>query len=202
MSEGRGPSERGQRFVPMRGSGGGAARRSFRPSRGLPAVVAALALLAIGGLTAVHVVSALLGLPVKIVPYEGWARWATTAAWDDGRALAVASALALIGLVLILIAAVPGRGRMIALRTGDPDLVVGLPRRALARALRARANQVDGVRAAGVRLRGWQANVSVRTDLRDTTALQERVRAAVGDELARLAPARRVSLHLRVHGPS
>ncbi|GLX08293.1 DUF6286 domain-containing protein [Microbispora sp. NBRC 16548] len=202
MSEGRGLSERVPRFVPMRGFGDGGARRAFRPSRGLPAAVVALALLGIGGLTAVHVVSALLGLPVKLVPYDQWARWASTTAWDDGRVLAVASALALIGLVLILIAAVPGRGRMVALRTGDPDLMVGLPRRALARALRARATEVDGVREAGARMYGWHADVSVRTDLRDTAALGERVRAAVEDELARLAPAHHVSLHLRVHGPS
>ncbi|WP_432927098.1 DUF6286 domain-containing protein [Microbispora sp. CA-135349] len=202
MTEGRGPSERVPLFVPMRGFAGGGAGRAFRPSRGLPAAVAALALLGIGGLTAVHVVSALLGLPVKIVPYDQWARWARTTAWDDTRALAVASALALIGLALILIAAVPGRGRMVALRTGDPNLAVGMPRRTLARALRARANEVDGVRAARARMRGWHADVSVRTDLRDTTALGERVRTAVEDELARLAPAHRVSLHLRVHGPS
>jgi hypothetical protein len=186
----------------MRGFDGGRAGRAFRPSRGLPATVAALALLGIGGLTAVHVVSALLGLPVKLVPYERWARWASATPWNDSRVLAVASALALIGLVLLLIAVVPGRGRMIALRTGDPDLVVGLPRRALARALRARANQVDGVRSAGARMRGWHADVSVRTDLRDTTALGDRVRGAVEDELARLAPDHRVSLHLRVHGPA
>ncbi|MBX6386052.1 MAG: hypothetical protein IRZ07_24275 [Microbispora sp.] len=202
MTEDRGPSERMPLFVPRRGFGDGAARRAFRPSRGLPAAVAALALLGIGGLTAVHVVSALLGLPVKIVPYDEWARWASTTAWNDGRALAVAAALTLIGLVLILIAVVPGRGRMIPLRTGDPDLVVGMPRRALARALRARAGEVDGVRTAGARMRGWHADVSVRTDLRDTTALEGRVRAAVEDELARLAPAHRVSLRVRVHGPS
>ncbi|TQS13863.1 DUF6286 domain-containing protein [Microbispora hainanensis] len=202
MTEGRGAPEKVPRFVPMRGFGAGGAGAAFRPSRGLPAAVAALALLAIGGLTAVHVVSALLGRPVKLVPYEQWARWASTTPWNDGRTLAVASALALIGLVLILIAVVPGRGRMIALRTGDPDLVVGLPRRALARALRARAGEVDGVRAARARLRGWHADVSVKTDLRDTTALAERVRAAVEDELARLAPAHPISLNVRVHGPS
>ncbi|GGO15965.1 hypothetical protein GCM10010116_32160 [Microbispora rosea subsp. aerata] len=198
----RGSYEKIPRFVPMRGFEGGATARAFRPARGLPAAVAALALLGIGGLTAVHVVSALLGLPVKIVPYDQWARWASTTAWNDGRVLAVAGALALIGLVLILIAVVPGRGRMVALRTGDPDLVVGITRRTLARALRARANAVDGVRAAGARMRGWHADVSVRTDLRDTAALGDRVRAAVEDELAGLAPAHRVSLNVRVHGPS
>ncbi|MEU7690106.1 alkaline shock response membrane anchor protein AmaP [Microbispora hainanensis] len=202
MTEGRQAPEKVPRFVPMRGFGAGGAGGAFRPSRGLPAAVAALALLAIGGLTTVHVVSALLGRPVRLVPYEQWARWASTTAWNDGRTLAVASALALIGLVLILIAVVPGRGRMIALRTGDPDLVVGLPRRALARALGARAGKVDGVRAAGTRMRGWHADVSVRTDLRDTKALAERVRAAVEDELARLAPAHHISLNVRVRGPS
>ena len=201
MTEGRGLSDRIPRFVPMRG-GGGRGGRAFRPGRGLPAAVAALALLAIGGLTAVHVVSALLGLPVRLVPYGQWARWATTTAWNDRRVLAVASALALIGLVLMLIAAVPGRGRMIALRTGDPDLAVGVSRRALARVLRARAIEVDGVRTVRARVRGWHADVSVKTDLRDTTTLRERVRAAVEEELARLAPAHRLSLRLRIHSPS
>ncbi|WP_327048423.1 DUF6286 domain-containing protein [Microbispora sp. NBC_01189] len=201
MSEGGGRSERTPLFVPVRGFDGAGAERAFRPGRGLPAVVAALALLAIGVLTAVEVISALLGHPVGLVPYERVAGWARTTAWNDDRALAAAAALALIGLVLVLIAAVPGRGRLVALRTADPDLVVGVPRRALARVLSGAAGRVDGVRAAGARVRGWHADVSVRTDLRDTTVLRERVRAAAEREIARLAPAHPISLRVRVHGP-
>lgn len=199
MTAGTGP--RTPLFVPMRRPEG-RATRAFRPTRGLPAALAALALLAIGVLTAVHVISALLGRPVRLVPYDQWAQWARTTAWDDGRALAVASALALIGLTLVLIAAVPGRGRLVALRTGDPDLVVGVPRRALARVLGGRAANVDGVRRAGARVYGWHADVSVRTDLRDTATLGARVRAAVEEELDRLAPAHPISVNVRVHGPS
>ncbi|WP_318272445.1 DUF6286 domain-containing protein, partial [Microbispora triticiradicis] len=64
------------------------------------------------------------------------------------------------------------------------------------------AGRVDGVRAAGARVRGWHADVTVRTDLRDTAVLRERVRAAAEQEIARLAPAHPMSLRVRVHGPT
>ncbi|MEW9532896.1 DUF6286 domain-containing protein [Microbispora sp. NPDC049125] len=202
MTAERAPSDGGGFFVPMPRAGGRGAVRAFRPTRSIPATIASLALLAVGVLTAAHVVSALLKRPMRLVPYDRATDWARTTTWDDGRAVAIATAVALAGLVLLLIAVVPGRGRLIALRTGDPDLVVGVPRRTLAGTLSAAASRVDGVRRAHARVYGWKTDVMVRTDLRDTPALTERVHEAVGEELARLAPAHPISVRVRVHGPS
>jgi hypothetical protein len=176
--------------------------RAFRPTRSAPAAIAALVLLAIGVVTAIHVISALLATPVKFVPYEKAAQWARSTTWGDNRALALASALTLLGLVLLLIAAVPGRGRLITLTTGDPDLAVGVPRRTMAGVLSAAASRVDGVRRARARVRGWRADVRASTDLRNTEQVRERVRAAVAEQLDRLAPAHRMSVRVQVRGPS
>jgi hypothetical protein len=178
------------------------AMRALRPARTVPALIASLVLLAAGALTAVEVVSALLGHPARLLPYGRAVQWARTTAWQDPWVVAGATALLVVGLLLILIAADPGRPRVVALRTGDPDLVVGVPRRMLAAALRASAAGVDGVRRARAKIRGRRVEVTAMTDLRDTAELTRRVEAAVEDELGRLAPVRRMTVRTRVRGPS
>lgn len=189
-------------FVPLRPPGERSARRAFRPARAVPATVAAVALLVVGLSTAVQVGSALLGRPVRLVPYDQVLRWARTTTWDDGGALAVAGALAVLGALLVLLAAVPGRGHRLALRTADPDLVVALPRHALARRLRHAVGAVDGVRRAGVRVSGRRVTVRAWTDLRDTSAVTGRVHTAVDQELSRLSPVHRMPVRVQVRGPS
>jgi hypothetical protein len=174
--------------------------RALRPRRGVPAVVAALVLLACGGLVAAEVVSALAGRPLRLVPYEQVAEWASRTAWQDRATLLTAGATAAVGVLLILIAVVPGRPRLVALRTGDPDLVAGVPRSALARMLAAAASDVDGVREARARVRGRRVLVAATTGLRETTRLTERVRAAVEDELGRFSPVYPMSIRTRVRG--
>ncbi|MBP2707846.1 hypothetical protein JOL79_29110 [Microbispora sp. RL4-1S] len=189
-------------FVPMRRPESRGVARAFRPRRAVPAAIASLALLVVGGLTAVHVISALVGRPVRVVPYERAARWASTTAWADGRALALVSAVALIGLLLLAATAFRGRARLVTLRTGDPDLAVGVSRRTLSNVLSAAASRVPGVLRARARVHGRHADIKASTGLRDTTAMRERVRAAVAAELDRLAPARPMSVHVRVDGPA
>ncbi|ETK35496.1 DUF6286 domain-containing protein [Microbispora sp. ATCC PTA-5024] len=202
MTHGPAPSEGPRFFVPSRRPESRGVARAFRPTRAGPAGIVALVLLALGVVTAVQVITTLLGNPVRIVPYDQVARWLRTTTWDGDRALAVASALALLGLLLLLIALVPGRGRMVTLATGDPDLAVGVPRRTLSAVLTAAASHVDGVRHARARVHGWRADVRADTDLRDTAGVGERVRAAVERELDRLAPAHAMSVRVRTHGPS
>jgi hypothetical protein len=179
-----------------------AARSALRPTRAVPAFLTALVLLVAGVVTAIEVISALLGRPLRLVPYDTVAGWARSTPWNDTRAMAVAGALALLGLLLLLIALVPGRGRMVALRTGDPDLVIAMPRRALAGRLSRVAREAPGVRRARARIRGSQVDVRARTDLRDTATVSERVRQAVDGELERLAPLQRPRVHVRVRGPA
>ncbi|WP_433496709.1 DUF6286 domain-containing protein [Sphaerimonospora sp. CA-214678] len=197
-----GAGHHGGRFMPARDPAYRSGRRAFRPTRAVPATVTALVLLAVGVLTAVHVVSALFGRPIRLVPYETVLAWARATTWNGGGALAAASVLMLLGALLLLLSAVPGRGHLLALRTADPDLVVGMSRHALARRLRHVAGAVDGVRRARVRVSGRRAKVRAWTDLRDATAVTGRVRAAVDQELARLSPVHRMSVGVRVSGPS
>jgi hypothetical protein len=44
--------------------------------------------------------------------------------------------------------------------------------------------------------------VNARTDLRETSGVEERVQAAVEDEIGRLAPIGRYTVRVRVRGPS
>lgn len=195
-----GAGHRGGMFMAVRHPGYRSGKRAFRPTRAVPSTIAALVLLAVGVLAAVHVVSALFGRPIRLVPYEAVLGWARTTTWDGSTTLAAASVLMLLGALLLLLAAVPGRGHLLALRTADPDLVVGMSRHALARRLRHVAGAVDGVRRARVRVSGQRAKVRAWTDLRDTTTVSGRVRAAVDQELARLSPVHRMSVSVRVSG--
>ncbi|GLX92412.1 hypothetical protein Hesp01_03620 [Herbidospora sp. NBRC 101105] len=192
-AEGPEPASR----VSARGRGGA---RFLRPKRKVPAAIAALVLLAAGLLIAVQALSALFGHPARIVPYDRVADWARAATWQDNAVMASAGAVAIVGVLLILIGTVPGRPRLVALRSGDPDMIISTPRRMLARVLGTVAAQVDGVRRARARVRGRRVTVHAGTDLRDTAAVRERVRVAVEDELAKLAPVGRYTVKTKVRG--
>jgi hypothetical protein len=187
---------------PASGSRPRAAVRAFRPRRAIPAAISALALLAAGVLTALETISALAGRPARLVPYEQVAAWAQTTTWQDRQALTSAGIAAVLGLLLLLFALVAGRPRLLALRTGDPDLVAGVRPRTLTKLVAAVASEADGVRGARAKVRGRQVTVNARTDLRDTLEVQERVRAAVEDEIGRLAPIGRYTVRAHVRGPS
>nr|WP_157553979.1 DUF6286 domain-containing protein [Herbidospora sakaeratensis] len=174
--------------------------RFLRPRRKVPAAIAALVLFAAGLLIAVGTISALFGHPVRIVPYDRVVAWASATTWQDNAVMAAAGAVGIVGALLILIGAVPGRTRLVALRSGDPDMIISTPRRMLARVLGTVAAQVDGVRRARARIRGRQVTVHAGTDLRDTAAVRERVRDAVEDELTKLAPVGRYTVNTKVRG--
>lgn len=174
--------------------------RFLRSRRKIPAAIAALVLFAAGLLIAMETISALFGHPGRIVPYDRVADWARVTTWQDNAVMAGAGAVAIVGILLILIGTVPGRPRLVALRSGDPSMIIGTPRRMLARVLGAVAAQVDGVRQARAQIRGQRVTVHAGTDLRDTAALHERVQAAVEDELARLAPVGRYTVKTKVRG--
>jgi hypothetical protein len=180
----------------------GAAVRAFRPRRTIPAAIASIALLAAGLLTALEAITALWGRPAQIVPIDDLTRWAGTTTWQDKEALGSAGLATLLGLLLLLIAAVAGRPRVIALRTGDDDLVAGVSPRMLSRLLTDAAERVDGVRRARVKVRGRRVTAKATTDLREAAGLKERVRAAVEQEIDYMAPVGRYTVRVRVRTPS
>jgi hypothetical protein len=166
-----------------------AALREFRPLR-LPARFAvALVVTVAGTLTAIAVVT----WPHSFL--RGFVRNADhslrTLPLDDPAALAIAGAMIGLGLVLLLLAALPGRTRVEPLRGADPLLIAGVGRRRLGWALAVTANDIPGVGYASVRLRGRirrRAVVSATTAYTMPGNLATEIRDAVAVRLAEMEP--------------
>ncbi|MEU6722536.1 DUF6286 domain-containing protein [Nonomuraea wenchangensis] len=158
------------------------ARRALRPARTLPGAVVSLTLAGGLGASAAEVVSALLGHPLGWVPLNELADLAGRTPWPETSTTALA--LAGTGTLILLLAAVPGRSRLVPVETTDPLIVIGITRRGLRRTLRAAAQQVPGVLRARVRLRRRTIEVTVVTEAESSGAMLRQVGTAVGDRLA------------------
>ncbi|MFF0307977.1 DUF6286 domain-containing protein [Streptosporangium sp. NPDC004379] len=166
----------------------------------VPAVVTAVLMLAVGGLVAAEIISALLGMPLRVVPYDRMLAWASSTPWRSPQALGAATLLTALGLLLILLALIPGRPGTVPVRTGDPDLIVGVRRRGFTGALAHAADRVPGVEHSRVRLAGRTARVTARTTLRDASGLPEAVRQAVHARIEELSPVHDHPVTVRLRG--
>ncbi|TDC74757.1 DUF6286 domain-containing protein [Actinomadura sp. 7K507] len=172
-----------------------AARHAFRSRRVRPAMVGALLLTAASVLAAIEVISALFDRPAGIFPYG----WVSDAAWDDWYVLAIFGALALLGLLFLLAALMPGKSRMVPLHGRDPNLMMGVSRRGLKRAVAAAAEDAPGVSGVRrVRLRRRRVKVVAKTPVHEPAGLDEGVAEAVRDRLDRLDPLPRRSVRVRM----
>ena len=167
-----------------------AAARAFRPRRVIPAVMVAAVLAAAAILAATEVISTLAGHPAHVLPVAWLARAGRDVHWDDPAALATAAVACALGIVLIAGALVPGRSRMIALDSGDPQTVTGITRAGLRRYLAAAATGVDGIARARVRLGRRRVRVQAASPLRDARGLSGLVEQAVTGRLEQLSPLR------------
>ncbi|GAA4218553.1 hypothetical protein FHR32_004581 [Streptosporangium album] len=160
--------------------------RLLRPGRTPAGVVVALtASLALSAATGATV-GLVTGSSFGRMPYRQLAAWAGTAKWSDSGPLAVALAATVAGVVMLALAALPGRTRLVPLESADPRLVMGMTRSGLRRTLRAAARSVDEVDRARVRL-GWRnVEITVVSDTDRTGVLLRQVGAAVGDRMASL----------------
>ncbi|MFF0864538.1 DUF6286 domain-containing protein [Nonomuraea sp. NPDC003560] len=165
-----------------------AAVRAFRPQRRVPAIVVAVLLTLLGLLVAAETVSALAGSPLRWLPYDRMLAWAATTPWSDPLFLTGAAIVALAGLALLVTALVPGRPRMVPVRTGDPDLIIGVRPKSFTRALEHAAEEVPGVRSAHASLRGHTVAVTPATSGWDDEGFDRAVREAVLTRLAGLDP--------------
>ena len=165
------------------------ARREFRPRRRIPGVLVAAVLVAAGIVGCIWAASAALGHPLWNIPHGDFAGpLQSTVHWDDTGTLLVASAVAFVGFLLLVIAVVPGRPRAIPLASGDESLVIGAPRRSLRRSLGWLVADVAGIEKATVRIGRRSVRVRATTRLRDPAGLRESAQAVVEDRLARLDP--------------
>jgi hypothetical protein len=176
------------------------ARREFRPRRRIPGVLVAAVLVAAGIVGCIWAASAALNHPLWNIPHSDFAGpLQSTVHWDATGTLLVASAVAFVGFLLIVIAVVPGRTRAIPVASGDDSLVIGVPRRSLRRSLGWLAADVAGIDKVKVRTGRRSVRVRATTRLRDAAGLRESVQAVVEDRLAKLDPLwpMRVKVRLR-----
>jgi hypothetical protein len=175
------------------------ARREFRPRRRIPGVLVAAVLAAAGIVGCIWAASAALGHPLWNIPHGDFAGpLQSTAHWNDTGTLVVASAVAFVGFLLIVIAVIPGRTRAIPLASGDDSLVIGVPRRSLRRSLGWLAADVAGIDKVKVRTGRHSVKVRATTRLRDPAGLRESVQAVVEERLARLDPLWPVRVKVRL----
>lgn len=168
-----------------------------RPARSGPATAVAVGLVAVGGLAA--------WLVGTLVATDAWPDAAAGAVQAVGRtplhapgAVATTVVLALLGLALVLAAAIPGRpSRGLYLGAGELG-DTAIPHRDVARHLRRRAGLVDGVQDVRVRVTSRRADVDVDTVVDDAAGVRERVRGAVEASLAELRPTSPPSVRVRV----
>jgi hypothetical protein len=159
-------------------------RRVLRPARTPAGVTVAALLTAACGLSAAEIVTGLWGRPLGIVPLDEAVELAARTSWSE---LAwPAAAVAALGAVLLLLAVLPGRCRLVPVETTDPMVVIGITRSGLRRTLRAVALQGEGVQRAKVRLRRRCIEVTVWTGPESSGAMLRQVATAVGDRLAGL----------------
>ncbi|MCF6472407.1 hypothetical protein FAF44_29020 [Nonomuraea sp. MG754425] len=176
-----------------------AALRAFRPSRRVPAMIVAALLALLSLLVLAETLSGLAGRPLRWIPYDRLLAGAGSTLWSDPRMLLGSAVVALIGLGLLAVALVPGRPSMVPVRSGDPDLIIGLRPRSVTRALAHAAEQVPGVRSARATRRGHTFAVTPTTYARETDGFGQDVRGAVLSRLAALdlVEPYRVAVHVK-----
>lgn len=186
--------------IPRSASADRATINAFRPRRVIPAVVTAVLMTALGVFVALEVISALVGHPLRLLPYDRMLTWASSTPWSDPRVMWGATVVGLLGLLLVLLALIPGRPTLIPVRTGDRDLMIGMQRRGFTRSLAHAAERVQGINRARVRLVGKSVRVDADSGLRDTTGLADAVREAVTGRIAALSPVWNHPVHVRLRG--
>ncbi|WP_174361637.1 DUF6286 domain-containing protein [Nocardia paucivorans] len=173
---------------------------SRRPRRVVPAVLVASTLLGMCVAVGVSLVQRLIGVR-EYMSYDRVAYELHGRTWDEPQVLAVGSAVAVIGALLLVTALLPGRARVLPLTDSRPDgIEAGIGRRDLRALLRHSAMEVEGVVSARVRIRRDLALAIVRTDRRSHDDMAAAVCSVLGERVREVgAPLRRV--HARVHGP-
>jgi hypothetical protein len=165
----------------------------------LLALVAGLALAAVGGLVAAEAVLLEAGRPPWLIPRHRWDHNLRTLAWDDNSIRTASIILLAAGAVLLLAQLIPRRPLRFPLK-GRPGLTVWLSRRGLQRRLERAVTQDLDVESSRARVGRRRTRVDVRTVQRaDRQALAHRLDDRGRRSLERLALLRAPRLRYRYH---
>ncbi|MET4093289.1 DUF6286 domain-containing protein [Arthrobacter sp. UYCu712] len=172
---------------------GRSTRLRRRPSRTVPALIVGILLLAAG--------VALVWLTVARLVEGRWSAllqgvrdWLTALAWSSPAVWGIGVAAAVVGLVLLLCAFIPGGFTALTVRSAaDVDAADGqaqvqeretvMTRRAVAHLAKVCCAQIDGVSSATATATNKRVHLNVKTSLRDTSDLHTRVTDGVRDRL-------------------
>lgn len=174
-----------------------AAARAFRPRRALPAIVVSALLAAATGLIAAYLISKYVGHQVHVLP-KGLFQAGHEFHWDDPRPLVASGVACALGLLLISLALLPGRFRVVPVASQDPHSVAAMTRAGLRRYLADAASTVDGIASAKVKVRRRRVRVYAASSLRDTEGLAAQVETAVTERLDVLSPLRPLRVRVSV----
>ena len=174
-----------------------AAARAFRPRRALPAIVVSALLAAATGLIAAYLISKYVGNQVHVLP-KGLFQAGHEFHWDDPRPLVASGVACALGLLLIGLALLPGRFRVVPVASQDPHSVAAMTRAGLRRYLADAATTVDGIASAKVKVRRRRVRVRAASSLRDTEGLAAQVETAVTERLDVLSPLRPLRVRVSV----
>lgn len=162
-----------------------------RPSRAVPALILGTLLLA-AGMALAWAALARLATGSWPVFLAGPRDWLTGLTWNDPGVWAVGAAAAVVGLVLLAAAMIPGRFNALRLRAPEDEEQVPvagtqeivMTRRAVARYAAAHCEYVDGVGSASATASARAVHLNVTTALHETRELRGRVIAEVRAQLA------------------
>ncbi|MGH4025919.1 MAG: DUF6286 domain-containing protein [Pseudonocardiaceae bacterium] len=183
-----------------------------RPRRTVPATIAGLVLLAASLGLAVSCVQLLAGKP-PLIPFSTLGALGRETTWNDPAVLAGGTALAVLGLVLLAGAVIPGTPQVLALASAGASAgpsagapagapagrsPAGVTRSSLARDLTARAAGADGITGARVKVGARTVKVVARTPLRNHSGLAERLHDVVAERLDDINLAQRPRLRITV----
>jgi hypothetical protein len=183
-----------------------------RPSRTVPASIAALLLLALG---VAGVWSSIERLSSGRWP--SWVgsthKWLGSQTWGEAVVIVLSAVVALIGLALLLSAIKPGMPNAYEIEGADLDAGAGstapgdtefvMTRRSVAKLARAHAATVPGVASVSASATSRRVTLAVTTLSEQGQAIEERVTAQVTDALtsAGLSPRPRVTAKARTEQP-
>ncbi len=194
---------------------GRSTRLRRRPSRTIPSLIAGILILAAS--------VALAWLSIARLRDGTWSTillgprdWLTGLTWDDPSMWYIGVAAAVIGVILLLCALIPGSFSALPVRnasradvdgTKDNEAVMYqsetvMTRRAVAHVARAQCVQIDGVTAAVVTAGNKRVHLKVQTSLRETKDLRSQVIADVRDRLTAIGlnPVPRVTASIDTRG--
>ncbi len=167
------------------------------PRRSAPAVLTAVVLLAVCVLVATVAIQTILG-HTPWVDYRTAADALNATRWNDLVPVIVGGAAAVLGLVLLLAAFLPGKPTVLPLRDDETSIESGASRRSYRSTLRTAATGVDGVSGAALSVGRRKVAAVVRTDRTNTDGLADAVRASLEHRLDQIAPAGRPELKVKI----